>query len=204
MERHTIAGAKKLFSLTRTKIRLAEESQTIDTKPSPLPLVKLLSGKEITAVNQAKEYRDELLQHTDFSDPESIAKAVLQMMDIIEGVKYKFEPLEYCLNLSADEFNEIEAKARENSIPITILLMTKEIPDKGINLFIGENPPGNSIFLSRVPTSLAGFMNLAFESDYLSDGLRLKNITSVMGHRTLILNAIHFSLGRFGAELRVD
>jgi len=32
--------------------------------------------------------------------------------------------------------------------------------------------------------------------------LKLKNIRSFLGHRTLILNAIHFSLGEFGAELR--
>ncbi len=202
MEKHVIRGAKKIFSLTRTKIRLAEEAQTIDTKPIPLPLVKMLSGKEINNVNRAKEYREELLRHTDFSDPGALARAVLQLMDIIEGVKYKFEPPEYCLNLSADEFMKIEAMARKNSMRVNLLLMTKDAPDRGVNLFIGENSPGNSIFLSRVPTSIAGVLNLAFKSDYLSDGLKLRNVTSVMGHRTLILNAIHFSLGWLGAELR--
>jgi len=204
MEKHIIKGAKKLFSLTRTKLRLAEESGTIDTRPGPLPLVKLLSGREITTVAQAKEYRDELLQHTDFSDSKSTASSVLQLMDIIEGVKYGFEPKEACLNLTKEGFREIEIQAGKDSIPINILLMTKEIPANGINLFIGENSPENSIFLSIVPTSIAGLLNFAFHSEYFSDGPELKNIVSVLGHRTLILNAIYFSLGCFGAELRED
>jgi len=82
--------------------------------------------------------------------------------------------------------------------------MTKGIQADGVNLFIGENPSENSIFLSLVPTSLAGFLNLAFHSEYFSEGLKLRNITSVQGHKTLILNAIHFSLGCFGAELREE
>jgi len=118
MEKYILKGAKKLFSLTRTKIRLVEESGTIDTKPGPLPLVKLLSGKEITTVAQAKEYRDELLKDTDFSDSKSTASSVLQLMDIIEGVKYKFEPPECRSNLSTERFREIEIQARENSIPL--------------------------------------------------------------------------------------
>ncbi|MCK4225745.1 hypothetical protein KAX29_02510, partial [candidate division WOR-3 bacterium] len=61
--------------------------------------------------------------------------------------------------------------------------------------------PENSIFLSRVPTTLSFFLNFAFNSDYFSEGLKLTNVNAVLGHRTLILNAIHFALGEFGAKL---
>jgi len=37
MDRFAINGVKKIFSLARTKIRLAEEADTVYVKPKPLP-----------------------------------------------------------------------------------------------------------------------------------------------------------------------
>lgn len=201
MDKYIIKGTKKLFSLARTKIRLAEGSETIDCKPKPLPLVKLLSGMEINTVADAKRYREDLLKNIDFSNSESVASTVLQLMDMIEGVKYKFEPNEFLANIDEKKLRNIENEARKKSLPVNLLLMTRKAPE-GLNIFIGYKQPEGTIFLSAVPTTLSYLLNFAFNSDYFSQNLKLKNIRSFLGHRTLILNAIHFSLGEFGAELK--
>ena len=200
MEKITIKGIKKLFSLTRTKIRLAKEAKTEYTKPKPLPLIKLLSGKDIDTVLQAEEYLNQLKEKIDYADNKSAAKTVFELMDIIEGVKYKFEPLEFMVNVDYEKLSEIEGKAKEKQMPVNLLLMTEK-ERGGLNLFIGYDPPKNTIFLSRVPTTLAYFINFAFNSEYFSDGLKLKNINIILGHRTLILNAVSFAIGDFGANL---
>ena len=200
MEKITTKGIKKLFSLTRTKIRLAKEAKTEYTKPKPLPLIKLLSGKDIDTVLQAEEYLNQLKEKIDYADNKSAAKTVFELMDIIEGVKYKFEPLEFMVNVDYEKLSEIEGKAKEKQMPVNLLLMTEK-ERGGLNLFIGYDPPKNTVFLSRVPTTLAYFINFAFNSKYFSDGLKLKNINVILGHRTLILNAVSFAIGDFGANL---
>ena len=200
MDKYTPAGAKKLFSLTRTKIRLAEEADTTECRPDPLPLVKRLSGVSISTIAQAKAYREELLKNTSFSDEKIIASAVLQCMDIIEGVKYKYEPPQYTSNIDMRGMKDIEERAKEKELAVSVLLMTKTAPE-GINLFIGEDPPTGAIFVSGVPTSIAPFLEYAFGSQYFSDGCRLRHLRSILGHRTLIINAIHHSLGVYGAVL---
>ena len=200
MDRFAIRGTKKLFSLARTKIRLAEESDTVYTRPKPLPLVKLLSGVEINTVKEAKDYREKLHSLVDFSDSTIVARAVFELLDIVEGVKHKFEPPELCVLVGEDELKAIEKKAVNESLPINLLLMTEKAPE-GVDIFIGEEPLENSLHLGRVPSTLAIFLNFAFNSSYLSEGSKLKNIRAILGRKTLILDAIHFSLGEFGAEL---
>ena len=213
MNKYAIKGTKKLLSLTRTKIRLAEESETEYTKPRPLPLVKLLSGRKIERIKDTKEYREILANEVDFLIPGSVASTVIQAMDIIEGVKYKFEPDDLCVQIDCTGFSELEKYAKENSLPINILLMTKENESFGAkdthtrigqNLFVGYEPPKNAILLGRVPTTLSFFLDFAFNSEYLSERvegeLKLKNVNVIPGHKTLILNAIYFALLEFGAE----
>ena len=200
MDKYVISGTKKLFSLTRTKIRMAEEADTIECRPDPLSLVRRLSGVNISTVGDAKAYRDELLKNTSFSDEKSVASSVLQCMDMIEGVKYKYEPPQYMSNIDARGLKDIEERAKEKELAVSILLMT-QTPPEGINLFIGETLPPGAIFLSGVPTSIATFLEFAFGSPYFSDGCNLRHIRSIIGHRTLIINAIHHSLGVYGAVL---
>jgi len=200
MDRFAIKGVKKLFSLARTKIRLAEEADTVETRPAPLPLIKHLSGEEIRTVREAKDYRDKLHGSMDFSDSNSVARAVFELLDIVEGVKHKFEPPELCVLAGEDELKAMEKNAIKESLPINLLLMTEKAPE-GINVFIGEDPLENSLHLGRVPSTLAIFLNFAFNSPYLSEESRLKNIKAILGRKTLILDAIYFSLGEFGAEL---
>jgi len=200
MDKYVISGTKKLFSLVKTKIRLAEEADTVECRPDPLPLVKRLYGVNISTIAQAKAYREELLKNTSFLDEKSVASAVLQCMDMIEGVKYKYEPPQYTSNIDARGLKDIEERAKDKELAVSILLMTQTSPE-GINLFIGENLPPGAIFLSGVPTSIATFLEYAFGSSYFSNDCELKNIRSMIGHRTLIINAIQHSLGVYGAVL---
>jgi hypothetical protein len=199
MDKYAIAGTKKLLSLVRTKIRLAEEAGTVECRPDPLPIVKLLSGREINTVAEAKDYRDELAQRADYSGDLSVASTVLQCMDLIEGVKYKYELREYMSNIDEANFRFIEKEARRKAAAVNLLLMTKAVPE-GINVFVGEDPPAGTIFLSGVPTSIASFLAYAYTSDYFSENVRLKNLVSCIGHKTLIIDAIHYSLGIYGAR----
>jgi hypothetical protein len=200
MDRYVISGTKKLFSLVRTKIRLAGEADTFECRPDPLPLVKRLSGVTISTIAESKVYREELLKNASFSDERSVASSVLQCMDIIEGVKYKYEPPQYMSNIDARGMKDIDARAKEEALSVNILLMTRAATG-GIDLFVGEDPPAGTLFLSGVPTSVASFLEYAFCSPYLSDGCSLRNIRCVLGRRTLIINAIHHSLGVYGAVL---
>lgn len=200
MVKFTIRGTKKLLGLARTKIRLAKEAETKHTKPAPLPLVKLLSGQEVVTVEQAEEYLENLKSNIDYDDPKNVAKTILELTDMIEGVKYRFEPREFMFNVDEKQLNEIELNAKEKQNPINLLLMTEKAAD-GLNLFVGYNQPENTIFLSRVPTTTACFLNYAFKSSYFSEGLKLRNINIILGHKTLILNAIAFALREFNVNL---
>lgn len=199
MDKYAVMGAKKLLSLAKTKIRLAEEAGTIECRPNPLPLVKMFTGNEIKTIEEAKQYREELLKDADYLSPASIASTVISCMDLIEGVKYRYEPREYMSNIDLKGFLSIEDKAVRESIPLNILLMTKTAPE-GLNIFVGSDPPKGVIFLSGVPTSLSTLLQYAYGSDYFSTGLRLKNMVSFIGHRTLIIDAVHYSLGVLGAD----
>lgn len=202
IDKLTIKGVKKLFSLAKTKIHLAKEYNTIYAKPAPLQLIKLLSEQEIKTVEHAEEYLNQLKERIDYTDEMNVAKTVFELMDIIEGVKYKFEPQEFMANVDDKKLSEIEKKAKENFMMLNILLMTKNA-NPGLNLFIGYDQPEGTIFLSRVPTTLVYVINFAFNSKYFSSGLKLKNINVILGHRTLILNAVFFALGKFGANLNL-
>ena len=203
MDKFTIKGTKKLFSLTRTKIRLAKEAETKHTKPAPLPLVKLLSGQGIGTVEQAEEYRETLKSNIDYDNPKNTAKTIIELMDIIEGVKYKFEPQEFMPNLDVGQMEKIEKTAKENSKPLNLLLMIGKVPENpsDLNLFVGYDQPDGTTFLSRVPTSFAPVLDFAFNSDYFSKNKKLRNINLILGHQTLILNAVYFALGEFGVNL---
>lgn len=195
-----MSGAKKLFSLTRTKIRLAEEAGTVECRPHPLPLVKRISGIDVSTIEDAKAYREDLLKNTSFQDGSSLSSSVLQCMDIIEGVKYLYEPPKYVSNIDAARMRLIEDQAKEKELSVNLLLMSEAAPE-GVNLYIGEKQPAGTIYLSGVPTSIASFLEYAFGSTYFSSGGRLRNVRCVLGHRTLIINAIYHALGEYGASL---
>jgi len=200
MNKYVIRGLKKLFSLTKTKNRLAVEHGTTVTKPNPIPLVKYLSGESVDSVQGCMDYTEELRDNVDLNEPESIASTTLQLMDIIEGVKYGFEPPEFMAKITPKRFQILESKAVREGKTLNLLIMTESALD-GLNLYVGSNPPEGALYLSGVPTSIAVFVDYAFCSHYFSRGLFLRNVSSVLGRQTLINNVIHFSLGFYGAKL---
>jgi len=196
IDKYARDGAKKILSLTKTKIRLARESDTVECIPAPLPLVRYLSGREIKTIDEADTYRETLLKEIDYSSERSVASTVLMCMDIIEGVKHRYEPEEYCSSLTVQQMESFEGKK------VNISLMTESVNPNVINLFFGEKPaPEGSIYVSGVQTSLASFLSYAFSSKHFSSEGKLRNISAGIGRRTLINNAIYFSLGVYGADL---
>jgi len=195
MDKYVIKGVKKLAGLTRTKIRLAEEAKTLQTRPAPLPLVKLLSGVELETVSDAKDYVEKIV--FDFEDGEGTAKTIFELMDIIEGVKHKFEPPEYFALVGEDAFQEIEDRV-DRGEQVNILLMDNGLKE-GVNLYVGYEPPEGVIHFGRVPTTLAAYLAYALKSSVLSKDMKLKNTTVSLGHGTLILNAIYYALVQQGA-----
>ena len=102
------------------------------------------------------------------------------------------------------ELKEIENKKQE----VKILIMTKKshLSDKKreVALFIGDNTPKDTILISKVPSSIAIFLNFAFHSKYFHKNRQLEHITSILGNKTLLTNLIHFSLGEFGVILKEE
>jgi hypothetical protein len=198
MDRFSIKGTKKLFSLTKTKIRLATEADTVETRPAPLPLVKRFTGKEIATVKEAGEYTEELRKTADFSDDRCMAETVLMLIDIIEGVKYRFEPQEYCALLGRNEMKALEAAAKEAQQNVNILLLAEKRGD-GMNLFIGEDPPSGVVHVGRLVSNVASFLDYAFHSSYFSENGKLKNIRASAGRKTLLAAAVYSALKELGA-----
>ncbi|MBM3308917.1 MAG: hypothetical protein FJY77_01560 [Candidatus Altiarchaeales archaeon] len=184
--KYVIKGVKKLFSLARTKIRLARQANTLYTKPKPLPLVKKLAGVEVDTIDEAEKHLEKLKKDIDYSNPKTMAETTIQLLDIIEGVKHKYEPKEYFCLLKEEEIE----KLLENKVNI---LLACQPAEKGINLYIGENPPKNTIHLGRVTTNLASFL--------ATTNLKLENIKIHNNQKTLINNAVHQALGEYGANL---
>jgi len=192
MDKYVVKGAKKLFGLARTKIRLAKEAETVRVRPEPLPLVELISGVQVRTVDEAIDRVSDLRSLIDYENMGSVAPTVLELMDIIEGVKYRFEPPELCVLVGNEELKSIE-KMVNDGVSLSISLMSEK-PVDGINIYIGYNPPKGAIHYGRVPTTLSHYLAYAFRSEVLSDNMYLKNTHISLGHRTLILNAIYHSI----------
>ncbi len=193
-----VRGVKKLFGLTRTKIRLAHESNTVYVKPRPLPLVELLSNTRIETVDDAEDRLGELISAIDYSNPRSVSSTTLELMDIIEGVKYMFEPPELCVLLEDDDFKKIEKHASDGE-KINLLIMSEKRL-AGINIYVGYEPPKGVLHLGRVPTTLSYSLAYAFNSNILSSDMELKNTRIMLGHQTLILNSISHAIQNYGAK----
>jgi len=185
VDRYVVLGTKKLFSLTRTKLRLAEEADTVETRPSPLPLPKLFAGVELNTVPDSRAYWQALKDKVDYTDDLSVASTTLELCDIIECVKYRFELPEYMPLI-----NEIPSGK-----PLTILLLT---PDGSPGaLYIGEDPPPGVMHYSRVISGIAPLLHHLYRSPYLSEGTRLRNVEVRYGGRNLLGNAVNHALTAF-------
>ena len=192
MDVYARKGLKKLFSLTRTKLRLADESGTVDARPAPLFLANLFCGRQLRTVAECKTHWQRLKDDIDFDDGAESAKTTLQLCEIIESVKYGFESADDMPQISDEELARIEAACKAEGAPLRILLMTSEAPPR--SLYFGEDPPAGARTYSRVVSGIAPFLRFAYRSPYLSDGLRLRNIEVSKGRMTLISGAAAHAL----------
>ncbi|MFH1056063.1 MAG: hypothetical protein V1744_08230 [Candidatus Altiarchaeota archaeon] len=191
MDKYVKDGVKKLFSLTRTKIRLAEEAETFEVKPAPLPVVKLFSNQEVVNVAECKVLWQELKEGMDYDNDMNVASTVLQLCDIIECVKHRFEHPDYMPLLTEEELSMLEGECRKNDRSLNVLLMTTE-PLSGV--YFGEDPPEGVRHYSRVISGIAPFLRFAYNSNYLSEDVKLRNMRVHYGTRTLLGNAVNFAL----------
>jgi len=206
MDKYIKKGMKKLFALTKTKIKLAEQHKTSKLKPAPLPLIKIISAKELFTLEDAKSFLEELKAELDFNSSVEVARTTLELLEVIEGVKWKFEPSRCFSQISEDDFKKLEERCLKENLELHFLFMTKSVPENAIGIYIGENPPSNAIFLSEVPSSISTILPYLFSSSYFSyfPKLKLRNVASVLGKRTLLNSLIHFSLGQFGSKLEYE
>lgn len=174
--KYAVKGVKKLLSLARTKIRLARQAGTVYTKPRPLPLVKILSGIEVNTIDEAERLWNSLKEKTDYTNPKSMADAAFNLMDIVEGVKHKYEPKGYFCLLTEEEIKKLLEEDEIN------LLLACQPAKEGVNLYIGPDPPKNAIHYGRVTTNLATLVKLAFPE-------KIKKLHICQGGKTLINNA---------------
>ncbi|MBU0762013.1 MAG: hypothetical protein KKD39_03225 [Candidatus Altiarchaeota archaeon] len=198
VNKYFVWGVKKLFGLASTKIRLARESDTTYVQPKPLLLAELLSEKRIQTVDEAQERFTELKDTIDYGVESMMSSTVLELMDIIEGVKHRFEPPEFFPLVDDTVLGSIEKQVDAGDI-LNILIMD-ETSNPGVNLYIGYDPPHDAIHFGRVPTNLSKYLFYAFKSDILSDNMRLKKTNVCIGRKTLINESIYFALIHYGAK----
>lgn len=196
--KYFVNGVKKLFGLANTKIQLAVEAETEYTKPRPLPLVELLTARKVESIEEARKYLEGLKTEVDYNSEPNMASTTFLLMDLIEGVKHKFEPPEYCVLVGDDTIQEVEQRVASGE-KVNILLMTEKHRE-GVNLFVGADPLEGTIHYGRVPTVLTHYLNYAMRSGTLSDEMHLLNTRVVMGYKTLLLNAAYHALRVYGAE----
>jgi hypothetical protein len=197
VDKYAARGVKKLFSLARTKMRLADEAGTEETRPRPLPLVKIFAGAELSTLAECKSHWQMLKDGVDLGDGRSAASATLQLCDIIEGVKYLFEPEEYMPLARAEEFERLRAQCMRQNLPMHVLLMSSEAAP--CSVYLGEEPPPGALHFSRVISGIAPLLRLIYASPHFSDGIRPRNITVVHGSATLLGRAVEQALRTLAA-----
>lgn len=198
-DRFFTRGVKKLFSLAKTKIRLAMEAETVELQPTPASLVKRLSGVELATVDDAARRRDVLKTATDFESETSLAHTTVELMDIIECVKYRFEPPDYMPLVSVDDLGCVEQRVAADEGPVN-LLVRDETCRPGVNLYVGDEPPKDALHVGRVPTTLSTYLDYAWGTPTLSRGVQLTGTRAFLGHRTLISHAVCNAVNHFGGE----
>jgi len=192
VDKYAAKGAKKLFSLSRTKIRLAKEAETIETRPVPLPIVRLFSGVELRTVEECEAHTGRLKEEVDYDDDGSVATTVVQLCDIIEGVKYRFEPPEYMPLMGEEDLALLEKECAASGLPLAILIMSDDV--RGPSVFFGEEPPAGARHYSRVISGIAPLLRYLYESKHFSEGKRLRNVTVQYAGKTLLANAAAASI----------
>lgn len=201
-DKFVIRGVKKAFALTRIKLGLAEGYGTdlIAFDKKPLQLVEMFSGEKVRTLEGGRSHLEKLKQELDLKDPDSIAKAFIQMMEVIEGAKQEFEPTQepYVGYIDKARAKLLDAQVMEKK-GASVLLFS-ERPTERLDFYTGKNPFEGTVPLGTTPSAAVFFLQFAFKNGYLSNGPMLRNTTSVLGHKTVLIDAMHFSLAQLGAD----
>ncbi|NPB01492.1 MAG: hypothetical protein GXO28_01100 [Methanopyri archaeon] len=182
---------KKLRSLTRIKIELAEDHGTEEVDVSPLPLVERYFGERIETVEDAWDFYEEyVVDMPDVRDVGEVARLVMACFDVIEGVKHEFEPPEL-VYLSPD-VSDVEG--------VVLEVMTDD-PEPGV-FYVGEPPEGVEVrHVGRVVSTLARFLPEAEEAGLL-DVEDLSGVEARFGRFTLLSYATAVALRGLGAVVK--
>ena len=181
-------AVKKLFNLVKIKIKLARDSGTSEVSPSPLKLIEKFSGVEITTVDGAETYTEKLKNELVFENQENLARIIIELNEIIEGVKYRFEPAACMISGEFINFvNENENEIKKRFKKINLVFHEK------LSLIIPDEKNGNDeiIFMSDVPSSVAPVL-------YYIDP---EQIVFRSKSDSLLVNAIVFAMRKLGAEV---
>jgi hypothetical protein len=193
-EKYVTDGVKKLFGLTRTKLRLAKEAHTLEAIPSPMPLVKLFCGLDVSSLAECKAHLKRLRDGVDYSDDLNMAMTVIQLCDIIECVKHRFEHPDYMPLFHREEFAILLAECYDAKAPLGILLMVQEVMPHSV--YVGEDPPPGVRHYSRVVSGVAPLLHHLYDSAYFHEGVRLRNVKIAYAGRNILGNAVNFALGK--------
>ncbi|MBN2517663.1 MAG: hypothetical protein JXB14_02355 [Candidatus Altiarchaeota archaeon] len=195
-----VRGLKKSLALTRIKIGLAKDfgTESIGFENRPLELSLLFSGRRVETIGQAVEQLSFLKGNLDLNNDQNIAETVIQLMEIIEGVKQEFEPRKepYWGYIDQKKAETLEQMKKRQA---AVLLFSGPVPDS-LNFYVGGRPPSGAIPLGESPSAVVFFAQYAFKSGLFSRGKRLDKTKSVLGHKTVLMDAVHFALGQLGAE----
>ncbi len=185
-------GLKKLRSLTRIKIELAEDHGTEIVDISPLPLVRRYFDVDVSTIDDAwRFYEDYVVDiHKRIDDKVELSKLILACFDVIEGVKHEFEPPEL-VYLSPD------VSGVEN---VVLEVMTDD-PEPGV-FYVGEPPEGVEVrHVGRVVSTLARFLPEA-EAAGVLDVEDLSGLRARFGRFTLLSFVTAVALRGLGASVK--
>ncbi len=182
---------KKLRSLTRIKIELAEEHGTEEVDVSPLPLVERYFGERVETVEDAWGFYEKyVVDMPEVRDIGEVARLVMACFDVIEGVKHEFEPPEL-VYLSPDL----------SGVDGVVLDVMTDDPEPGV-FYVGEPPEGVEVrHVGRVVSTLARFLPEAEEVELL-DVEDLSGVEARFGRFTLLSHATAVALNGLGAVVK--
>ncbi|MBD3260600.1 MAG: hypothetical protein GF334_02810 [Candidatus Altiarchaeales archaeon] len=188
---------KKLFSLTKTKIRLAQQAHTVGMKPQPLILPEKFFGEKIGGVSEAEKFMQKRKNDTNYNNQVDMAKTSLCLFEIIEKVKYEYEPPRYRPKAGEDEFRQAAEHAKEG-LEVWLSIMEGEQAGQQPMVYVGEDPPENCIHLGIPVSTAIIFLAYAIKNAELSEENHFKNMVVSKGRDTLLGSTLYYSLRRLG------
>ncbi len=169
-------GLKKLRSLVRIKIELAEDHGTEEVDLRPLPIVKEYYGEEIRTVEEAREFYESELERMHRVELEEVPKVVFSAFDVIEGVKHEFEPEEFMYQ--GCELDRLDG--------LKLDIMTDDARDGAA--YVGEPPEDveEGLWVGRVVSTISRLLPECAEAGLIKRCSDVKGFDVRVGRFTLL------------------